>query len=84
MHTGYEAGWITVGQGQLVDLSWLIRPGSIQAALLTGMLGIQPKPTTIEAIGWLVYLVPVAAFVLRPQKPRSSAASPPSRAIPVS
>jgi high-affinity iron transporter len=64
MHTGHEAGWITIGQGQFADLSWLIKPGSIQSALLTGMLGIQPKPTVIEAVGWLVYFIPVSLFVL--------------------
>ena len=63
-HTGHEAGWINFGQGQALDLSWLIKPGTVQSALLTGMLGIQPKPTVIEAIGWLVYFVPVSIFVL--------------------
>ena len=64
MHTGHEAGWINFGQGQALDLSWLIKPGTVPAALLTGMLGIQPKPTVIETVGWLVYFIPVAFFVL--------------------
>ena len=76
MHTGHEAGWINFGEAQAVDLSWLIKPGSILSALLTGMLGIQPKPTVIEAIGWLVYFVPVSVYVLRPHKAR------PSRPVP--
>jgi high-affinity iron transporter len=76
MHTGHEAGWINFGQAQAVDLSWLIKPGSILSALLTGMLGIQPKPTVIEAIGWLAYFVPVSIYVLRPHKAR------PSRRVP--
>jgi high-affinity iron transporter len=83
-HTGHEGGWITFGQGQLVDLSWLIKPGSVQSALLTGMLGIQPKPTVIEGVVWLAYFVPVSLFVLRtsrrkpapPAVARSVAATP--------
>jgi high-affinity iron transporter len=63
LHTAHEATWLNVGQSQLLDLSWLIRPGSVQSALLTGVLGIQPRPTVIEGIGWLLYLVPVASFV---------------------
>jgi high-affinity iron transporter len=47
-----------------VDLSWLIKPGTVQSALLTGVLGVQPRPTVIEGIGWALYLVPVALFVL--------------------
>jgi len=43
-HTGHEAGWISFGQGQALDLSWLIKPGTIQSALLTGMLGSSPSP----------------------------------------
>ena len=26
--TAYEAGWLTVGQTQALDLSWLVRPGT--------------------------------------------------------
>ena len=64
LHTAHEAGWVDFGQAQLLDLSWLIRPGSVQSALLTGVLGIQPKPTVVEVVGWLVYFVPVSLVVL--------------------
>ena len=63
LHTAHEAGWLTVGQQSTVDLSAFVRPGSVQAALLTGMLGVQPHPVLIEVIGWLVYLVPVGLYV---------------------
>jgi high-affinity iron transporter len=78
MHTGHEAGWIQFGQGQLVDLSWLIKPGSVRSALFTGVLGIQPKPRVIEGIGWLLYFVPVSLFVLRSSRrtPSPSARQP--------
>ena len=44
LHTAHEAGWLDAGQGSPVDLTWLVQPGTVQASLLTGMLGIQPQP----------------------------------------
>ena len=66
LHTAHEAGWLNAGQGSTIDLSWLVRPGSVQSSLLTGMLGLQPHPVVVEVIGWLVYLVPVGCFVAWP------------------
>ena len=66
LHTAHEAGWLNAGQGSTVDLSWLVRPGSVQSALLTGMLGIQDHPVLIEVIGWLAYLIPVGLYVAWP------------------
>jgi high-affinity iron transporter len=63
-HTAHEAGWLDVAQGELVDLSGVIVPGSAVSALVTGVLGLQPKPTVAEGIGWLAYFAPVAAFVI--------------------
>jgi high-affinity iron transporter len=65
-HTAHEAGWLNAGQGLTFDISWLVRPGSVRASLLTGILGLQPRPVVIELVGWLVYLVPVAAYVAWP------------------
>ncbi|MEU6173733.1 iron uptake transporter permease EfeU [Streptantibioticus parmotrematis] len=66
LHTAHEAGWLDAGQGTTVDLSGLVSPGSVQSALLTGMLGIQPHPVVVEVVGWLVYLVPVGLYVAWP------------------
>jgi len=72
LHTAHEAGWINAGQDMAVNLTWLVRPGTVWASLLTGVLGLQPKPTVIEAVGWLVYAIPMLAYVLwpRPQRPK--------------
>ena len=43
VHSGFEAGWITFGQEQALDLRWLVAPGTVRASLLTGMLGLQPR-----------------------------------------
>jgi high-affinity iron transporter len=79
-HTANEAGWLTVGQAQAFDLSWLVRPGTPVSSLLTGVLGIQPYPTWIEVIAWLAYLVPMLLIVAwpsgPPRKARPAAASP--------
>ena len=66
LHTAHEAGWLNSLQGQTVDLRWLVAPGPVRAALLTGLLGFQPRPVTAEAIGYLVYAIPVAIYVLWP------------------
>lgn len=73
LHTAHEAGWLDIGQTPLVDLSWLATPGTIQAALLTGALGIQPHPTVIETVGYFLYLIPMLLYVLWPPQRRSSA-----------
>ena len=82
IHSAEEAGLIGFGQTQLADLSWLLQPGSMLSALLTGVLGVQPEPTAIELVGWLLYLVPMLLIVLwpaarrvtPPQEPATSAA----------
>ncbi len=76
IHTAHEAGWITFGQTQVADLSWLAPRGSIVAALLTGVLGVQPEPVAIEVVGWLLYLIPMLIVVLwpAPARPRPETA----------
>jgi len=66
LHTAHEAGWLNSLQGQTVDLRWLVGPGTVRSSLLTGLLGFQPRPVTAEAIGYLVYAIPVAIYVLWP------------------
>ena len=68
VHTGHEAGWINVLLDRAVDLRWLIEPGSVQSALITGMFGIQPEPTVGEVLVWFAYAIPMTIYVLRPQR----------------
>ena len=68
LHAAHNAGWLNVLQAPAINLTGIIRPGSVVAALVTGMLGIRPVPTIAETIGWLVYLIPVGLFVLWPQR----------------
>ena len=47
----------------------VVEPGQSAADRLTGILGLQPKPTTvIEATVYLAYAIPMAVFVLWPSR----------------
>jgi high-affinity iron transporter len=69
-HTAAEAGWLTIGQREVIDLSSFIRAGSVQSALATGMLGIQPRPVVAEVVAWFLAAIPLMLFVLWPTAPR--------------
>lgn len=70
VHTAHEAGWFNGLQGQALDLSWLVQPGTISGSLLTGMLGLQPTPTVGEAGIYVLYAVPMALYVIWPDRLR--------------
>ena len=82
IHTAHEAGWWSSLQTQALNLEWLVAPGSVRSALLTGMLGLQPQPTVGEVSGYLLYAIPMLLLVLWPQRggPRPQEASEPSSA----
>jgi high-affinity iron transporter len=67
-HTAHEAGWLSAGQQVVVDLTALVTPGTAQAALLTGVLGLQPRPVVAEVLVWALYVVPVLTLVLAPRR----------------
>ena len=77
LRTAHEAGWINIGQGRTVDLSWLAPSGSVQAALVTGVLGIPADPRVIEVLGWALYLIPVLSYTLWPAAWKPAAAHVP-------
>ncbi len=70
VHEFAEAGIVTALQERAVDLSWLVRTGTVTGSLLTGMLGFQPVPTLAEAVVWLAFAVPMGLYVLWPTRPR--------------
>lgn len=76
VHTAHEAGWWNILLDEFVDLSWLIKPGTVASALITGMFGIQPKPTVGEAIAWLGYAIPMTVYVLSAPKAPKPAKQP--------
>ena len=68
LRAAYEAGWLTIGQQQAVDLTAIARPGSVQESLLTGMLGIRSTLPVVEVIAYALYAVPMLLVVLWPPK----------------
>lgn len=72
LQAAHEAAWLTVGQQSVADLSWLVSPGSVQASLLSGVLGIQPQPAVVQVVAWLLYVVPMLLVVLWPRARRLS------------
>jgi high-affinity iron transporter len=70
LHTAHEAGWFNGLQGQALDLTWLVQPGTVSGSLLTGMLGLQPQPTVGETLVYALYAVPMALYVLWPDRLR--------------
>lgn len=67
VHTAHEAAWMNQLQEPALNLSWLVHPGSVSSSMLTGILGLQPRPTIGETAGWLIYAVPMLAYVLLPR-----------------
>jgi high-affinity iron transporter len=64
LRTAHEAGWLNIGQQQLVDLSSWIPENSVQGALITGMFGIPTDPRLIEVLAWVIYVVGVLVAFL--------------------
>ena len=70
LHTAAEAGWVVGGQSEALDLSAIVRPGTVWESFITGILGIHPQPTVIEVVGWLLYAIPMLTIVLVPDAVR--------------
>jgi high-affinity iron transporter len=68
VHHAAEAGMVTALGDRALDLSTIVVPSSdsVTTGLITGLLGIYPFPTDAEVLVWLLYTVPVLAFVLWP------------------
>jgi high-affinity iron transporter len=78
VHTAHEAGWWHLLLGRAVDLTWIIDPGSVQSALITGMFGIQPEPTWGELLAFFAYAIPMTIYVCRPSRPLARTAEKPA------
>lgn len=79
-----EAGVLTAGRGTAFDLSWLVQPGTAGASLLTGLLGLPSFPLVAQVVAWIVYAVPMLAFVLWPSKRRPARVAAARAATPAS
>ena len=66
VHDLQEAGWIPGLTSLAFDVSGTIAPDSWYGTLLKGVFNFQPDPTVLQAVVWLVYLVPTLALFLAP------------------
>lgn len=85
VHSGHEAAIITFGQTEVLDLSAVVRPGTVLAALFTGILGLQPHMVQVEVFVYLAYAIPMLAYVLWPRgrnKSRRAAAEAAADPVP--
>ena len=54
----------------LWDTSWLLADGSGVGGFLAGLLGYRARPTLLEALAWLAYVVSVGALMRVPRRAR--------------
>jgi high-affinity iron transporter len=74
-----EIGVLPGAESIAFDVSGVIAPDGFAAALLRGILNIHPTTSWLQAIAWLLYVVPVMILFLRPQRtagPAAAAAKP--------
>jgi high-affinity iron transporter len=72
LRTAHEAGWVTIGQRQVLDFSAWVPSRSLLGALLAGVFGIPTDPRLIEVLGWLLYALPVLVVFLWPPRLRAA------------
>lgn len=67
IHSANAGEWLVFAQTPRFDWSALAPPGTLQASVVTGLLGIQSFPTLIDVIVWLAYLAPMLLVVALPR-----------------
>ena len=58
-------GWVP-STATLWDTSWLLQDGSGVGGFLAGLIGYRARPTLLEVLGWLAYLVAAGALLWMP------------------
>ena len=74
VHDLQEAGVLPGLNNLAFDVSGAVPPDSWYGTLLQGTVNFTPATTWLQAVAWLVYIVPVFVLFLRPAR---SAAPPP-------
>jgi len=68
IHDLQEAGVLPGLNSLAFDVSGAVPPDSWYGTLLRGTVNFTPATTWLQAIAWLVYIVPVFVFFLRPAR----------------
>ncbi|MBE3011167.1 FTR1 family protein [Microbispora sp. NEAU-D428] len=82
VHDLQESGLVPGLNTYAFDISGVLDPSAWYSTLLSGMFNITPQPSVLEAVAWVVYLVPVLILFLRPaaKTPASPASKSPQPA----
>jgi high-affinity iron transporter len=75
VHDLQEAGLLPGLNSLAFDVSGTISTSSLLGTLLKGVLNFSPRTSWLEAVTWLLYVVPVMTLFLRPQRPGTPAPS---------
>lgn len=79
VHDLQESGLVPGLTSYAFDISGVLDPSAWYSTLLSGMFNITPQPSVLEAVAWVVYVVPVLVLFLRPaaKRPASPASTSP-------
>ncbi|MEU8176795.1 iron uptake transporter permease EfeU [Microbispora hainanensis] len=79
VHDLQESGLVPGLTTYAFDISGVLDPSAWYSTLLSGMFNITPQPSVLEAVAWVVYVVPVLVLFLRPaaKRPASPASTSP-------
>ncbi|MFE2145649.1 iron uptake transporter permease EfeU [Streptomyces sp. NPDC059456] len=78
IHDLQEAALLPGLHSLAFDISTTLPPDSWYGTLLKGVFNFQPDPTVLQAVVWGLYLVPVMAFFLAPERSGSAARPKPA------
>jgi high-affinity iron transporter len=79
IHDLQEAGVLSGVNNLAFDVSSTIRPGTWVATLLKGTINFSPATTWLQAIAWVLYVVPVMACFVHLVRRRPSTTATPNR-----
>jgi high-affinity iron transporter len=82
VHDLQEAGILPGLNTLAFDISGAVPPDSWYGTLLRGTINLTPQTTVLQAVVWVLYVVPVLVLFLRPARAPRPAAAPATPPVP--